>query len=85
MDAVEENIRNRRSIRKYSDKEIPDEYVDKLLRAAMQAAGSRMGSEPWEFIVVKDKDIIWKEFIMKEYGNRIWLQLVKIFFLKQQT
>ena len=33
MDAVEENIRNRRSIRKYSDKEIPDEYVDKLLRA----------------------------------------------------
>ena len=60
MDAVEENIRNRRSIRKYSDKEIPDEYVDKLLRAAMQAAGSRMGSEPWEFIVVKDKDTIKK-------------------------
>lgn len=60
MDAVEENIRNRRSIRKYSDKEIPDEYVDKLLRAAMQAAGSRMGAEPWEFIVVKDKDTIKK-------------------------
>lgn len=60
MDAVEENIRNRRSIRKYSDKEIPDEYVDKLLRAAMQAAGSRMGAEPWEFIVVKDKKTIEK-------------------------
>ena len=60
MDAVEENIRNRRSIRKYSDKEIPDEYVDKLLRAAMQAAGSRMGAEPWEFIVVKDKETIGK-------------------------
>lgn len=60
MDAVEENIRNRRSIRKYSDKEIPDEYVDKLLRAAMQAAGSRMGSEPWEFIVVRDKETIKK-------------------------
>ena len=60
MDAVEENIRNRRSIRKYSDKEIPDEYVDKLLRAALQAAGSRMGAEPWEFIVVKDKETIGK-------------------------
>lgn len=60
MDAVEENIRNRRSIRKYTDKEIPDEYVDKLLRAAMQAAGSRMGAEPWEFIVVKDKETIKK-------------------------
>lgn len=60
MDAVEENIRNRRSIRKYNDMEIPDEYVDKLLRAAMQAAGSRMGAEPWEFIVVKDKETIKK-------------------------
>ena len=60
MDAVEENIRNRRSIRKYNDMEIPDEYVDKLLRAAMQAAGSRMGAEPWEFIVVKDKETIEK-------------------------
>ena len=60
MDAVEENIRNRRSIRKYNDMEIPDEYVDKLLRAAMQAAGSRMGAEPWEFIVVKDKETIGK-------------------------
>lgn len=60
MDAVEENIRNRRSIRKYSDGEISDEDIDKLLRAAMQAAGSRMGSEPWEFIVVKDKETIEK-------------------------
>lgn len=60
MDAVEENIRNRRSIRKYSEGEISDEDIDKLLRAAMQAAGSRMGAEPWEFIVVKNKETIKK-------------------------
>lgn len=34
--------------------------IDKLLRAAMQAAGSRMGAEPWEFIVVKNKETIKK-------------------------
>lgn len=55
-----EGIKTRRSIRKYSDKEVEDEKIDKVLRAAMQAAGSRMGSEPWEFIVVKDKNTIKK-------------------------
>ena len=55
-----EEINKRRSIRKYSDKEVEDEKIDKLLKAAMQAAGSRLGSEPWEFIVVKDKDTIIK-------------------------
>ncbi|MDL2270268.1 nitroreductase family protein [Methanobrevibacter sp. OttesenSCG-928-I08] len=53
-------INKRRSIRKYSSKEIEDEKIDKMLRAAMQAPGSRLGSEPWEFIVVKDKDTIQK-------------------------
>ncbi|WP_409199920.1 nitroreductase family protein [Methanobrevibacter sp. DSM 116169] len=55
-----EAINKRRSIRKYSDKQVEDEKIDKLLRAAMQAAGSRLGSEPWEFIVVKDKNTIQK-------------------------
>ncbi|MCC7553287.1 MAG: nitroreductase family protein [Methanobacteriaceae archaeon] len=53
-------IFKRRSIRKYSDKEVEDEKIAKLLRAAMQAPGSRLGSEPWEFIVVKNKNTIKK-------------------------
>ena len=60
MNQVEENIRNRRSIRKYSDENISDEYIEKLLKAAMQAPGSRMGAEPWEFIVVRNKETIKK-------------------------
>lgn len=51
-------INIRRSIRKYSTKDVEDEKIDKILRAAMQAPGSRLGSEPWEFIVVKNKDTI---------------------------
>lgn len=58
MNEVEKIIANRRSIRKYSNKEINDEDIKKILKAAMQAPGSRMGSEPWEFIVVKNKETI---------------------------
>lgn len=60
MNEVEKNIANRRSIRKYREDEIPDEYIMKLLKAAMQAPGSRMGAEPWEFLVIKDKETILK-------------------------
>jgi len=55
-----EEIFKRRSIRKYRDGEIEDEKIDKLLKAAMQAPGSRMNKEPWEFIVVKNIDTIRK-------------------------
>ena len=60
MNEVEKNIATRRSIRKYSDKEISDEDILKLLKAAMQAPGSRMGAEPWEFLVVRNKETILK-------------------------
>ena len=50
-------ILNRRSIRKYKDKEIPDEVVAKLLHAAMQAPSAN-NQQPWEFIVVKNKETL---------------------------
>ena len=28
----------------------------KILKAGMQAPGSRLNSEPWEFVVIKNKD-----------------------------
>ena len=55
-----EEINKRRSIRKYREGEIEDEKIDKMIRAAMQAPGSRMGKEPWEFIIIKNKDTIKK-------------------------
>jgi nitroreductase len=52
-------ILNRRSIRKYKDKPVEKDKVDKLLRAAMQAP-SAANQQPWEFIVVEDKEILKK-------------------------
>ncbi len=53
-------INTRRSIRKYSDKEVTDDQVEKILKAGMQAPGSRKGSEPCEFIVVRNKETLEK-------------------------
>lgn len=52
-------ILNRKSIRKYKDIKISDEVVEELLRAAM-AAPSAGNEQPWEFIVLRDKEIMRK-------------------------
>ena len=56
----EEIVNTRRSIREYADKEVSDEDILKILKAGMQAPGSRLGAEPWEFIVIKNKETLAK-------------------------
>ncbi|WP_202319815.1 nitroreductase family protein [Archaeoglobus neptunius] len=48
-------IYTRRSVRTYSDREIGDEEISKILKAAMQAP-SAGNEQPWHFVVVKDKE-----------------------------
>ncbi|MDP2911639.1 MAG: nitroreductase family protein [Candidatus Omnitrophota bacterium] len=50
-------IKSRRSIRKYLDKPISKEIIDKLIEAAKWAP-SGMNEQPWGFIVVQDKALI---------------------------
>ena len=45
----------RRSIRKFKNQAVESEKIEKMLRAAMQAP-SAANQQPWEFIVVKDKE-----------------------------
>ena len=51
------NILERRSIRKYTDKPVSSQDREKLLRAAM-AAPSAGNRQPWEFIVIDDREIL---------------------------
>ena len=46
------SIFHRVSIRKYQDKEVDQEKIEKLLRAAM-AAPSAHNQQPWEYYVVR--------------------------------
>lgn len=50
-------IFKRRSIRVYEDKIIPDDAINKLLKAGM-AAPSAGNSQTWHFIVVEDRNMI---------------------------
>lgn len=57
MDGSFENIINRRSVRKYGDTPVPDEIIEKMITAASYAPSGK-NSQPWHFIVIKNKDII---------------------------
>lgn len=52
-----DSILKRRSIRKYKDLKVSDEIVEDLLKAAM-AAPSAGNEQPWEFVVLRDKEIM---------------------------
>ena len=48
-------IFERKSVRKFTDEKVPDELIENLLKAGMQAPSS-CNSQPWEFIVVSDSE-----------------------------
>ena len=53
-------IFKRHSVRKFKDEKVPDELIENLLKAGMQARSS-CNSQPWEFVVVsksEDKKVI---------------------------
>ncbi len=62
-----ELMANRRSIRKYTDEEIPEEKLNKILQAALLSPTSR-GKQPWEFFVIKDREILQKLSKAKKHG-----------------
>lgn len=50
-------ILNRKSIRKYKDIKVSDDIVEDLLRSGMQAPSAGNG-QPWEFVVLRDKEVM---------------------------
>lgn len=52
-----EALLKRRSIRKYQDKEVPEEVIKELLNAAM-VAPSAGNEQPWHFIVINKREIL---------------------------
>ncbi len=63
-------ILNRRSIRKYKNMKVSDEIVEELLRAGMQAP-SAANEQPWEFIVLRDKEIMGKITKIHPYSQML--------------
>jgi nitroreductase len=57
MNRIPAYILDRRSIRKYTGEEVSDKDIRALLEAAMLAP-SAVNTQPWHFIVTKDKERI---------------------------
>ena len=69
--SVLDNIHARTSIRSYQPKEVEDEKIEQLLRAAM-AAPTATNRQPWAFIVIRDKET------MNELGSTLpYAKMVK--------
>ena len=57
MENFSDLIRNRRSMRKFTDEELTQDQVLTLLKAALMAPSSKR-SNCWQFIFVDDKDTL---------------------------
>lgn len=71
---VEKVIFERRSVRKYKDRQVPEAMVRRVLEAGRFAPSAGNG-QPWKFVVIRDKDIIDE---MERYVVR-WCKVFKLF------
>jgi len=58
---------NRRSIRKYSDKQVEAEKIDSIVEAVLRAPTSR-GRNSWEFVIVTDPGLLDKLSRSRPHG-----------------
>jgi nitroreductase len=82
-DSFLELVKERRTIRRFKPDPVPDEYVDKIIEAARWAP-SGYNSQPWEFVVLKDKKLIdtimqwmddyWKFSRTAETARESWMR-----------
>jgi nitroreductase len=61
-------IKTRRSTRKFSEKPVEKETTNLLSEAALRSFSSR-GINPWQFIVIQDKNILEKLSKAKPHGS----------------
>ncbi len=61
-------IEKRRSIRQFQDTPVERDKIDRLVEAALRSPSS-MGSNPWDFVVVTEKDLLGKLSKAKQHGS----------------
>ena len=64
-----ELLKQRRSIRKFEERAVEKDKLDKILKAALLAPSSR-GRRPWEFIAVTDKELLRKLSECREHSSQ---------------
>jgi nitroreductase len=65
-----QEIINRRSVRSYRDDAVTEEQIEQILRAAM-AAPSAGNQQPWEYVVVTDRELLEKIITIHPYAKML--------------
>ena len=60
-------LRRRRSVRKFQDRPVEKETIDRLCEAMLRSPSSR-GFNPWEFVIVTDRQTIARLSAAKPHG-----------------
>jgi nitroreductase len=67
MNSFAELIINRRSARQYTDKLLDASDVEQIMKAALLSPSSK-NSQPWQFVLIEDKDMLKKLALCKSSG-----------------
>ncbi|MDR0825330.1 MAG: nitroreductase family protein [Prevotella sp.] len=62
-------IANRRSIRKFTEEPLKPEQVETILKAGLMSPSSK-NSNPWQFLLVEDKEMLEKLSLCKQSGSK---------------
>jgi len=83
MNSVINNIKNRRSIRKYKDKKIPKKLIKEIIEAGRYAPSSH-NRQPWNFTIITNKKIIDKlSAEIRSWYNSLTKLGASLYFLKE--
>jgi nitroreductase len=61
-------LRKRRSIRQFKPQAVADETIEALVETAVRTPTSR-GRNSWEFVIVKDRQLLQRLAMAKEHGS----------------
>jgi len=70
MENLLELLRNRRSTRKFMETEISPELVEQLMQAVLMSPSSK-SSNPWQFILVDDREMLKALSVSKKSGAKL--------------
>lgn len=70
MTDFQQLITNRRSIRKFTDEPLTPEQVETIMKAALKSPASK-SANPWQFVLVEDKETLDKLSYCKKSGSRL--------------
>ena len=62
-------LQKRRSTRKFENRPVEEDKIEKILKAALMAPSSKR-STPWQFVVVDEKEKLEKMAVSREMGSK---------------